>query len=93
MTRFAVRPLLVRSLPALLLGLSLGLAPAAAAQSPEPAGAERRVVIHMGEDVIEGRLNVPDPIQIHGRNINKFRSLIQVRMDFRKEILASSGRL
>lgn len=93
MKRCAVWPLTMRSLPVLALGLALGLAPKAAAQSPEPQATERRVVIDMGEDVIEGRLNVPDGMQVHGRNTNKFRSLIQVRTDFRKEILASSGQL
>jgi hypothetical protein len=54
---------------------------------------ERRTTINMDEDVIEGALNVPDHqiVPAHGRRA--FRSLIQIRKEFRREVLASADRL
>lgn len=82
-----------RLLPGLLLAMPLALAAPSLAQSGTAAGPERRVVIDMEQDVIEGRLAEPDQLLLIRPTARKFRSLIQVRTDFRKEVLASGARL
>ncbi|MCC7074591.1 MAG: hypothetical protein IT383_25005 [Deltaproteobacteria bacterium] len=72
---------------------SLALASPAQAQESGRQGADRRTVIDMGEDVIEGSLRAPDGIVVPPPIRNQFRSLIQLRQDFRREILASGAQL
>lgn len=89
----------MKSLVIVVLSLTslLALAAPAMAQGQahkEPVtGAERRTVIDMELDVIEGTLKAPDVLVIPEPIRLKFRSLIQVRSDFRREILASGAQL
>lgn len=84
----------MKSLVIVALGFtSLVLAAPAQAQqraAPDPA---RRTVIDMDGDVIEGTLKAPDGIVVHPPIRNQFRSLIQLRTDFRREVLASCAQL
>lgn len=93
MKRSAASSKFSRLLPGLLLGLPLALSAPSLAQSGTAAGPERRVVIDMEQDVIEGRLAEPDQVLVVRPTARKFRSLIQVRADFRKEVLASGAKL
>jgi hypothetical protein len=97
MTRFARLRHTTRIGPGSLLGValaaSLGAAPTARAQAEPPRGPERRVVIDMEQDVIEGRLDQPDTVVLTRPTVRKFRTLIEIRRDFRKEVLASGERL
>ncbi len=72
---------------------SLALAVPARAQDGGAQGPARRTVIDMEQDVIEGSLKAPDGLVVLPPIRNKFRSLIQVRADFRKEVLASGAQL
>ncbi|OGQ18379.1 MAG: hypothetical protein A2138_00435 [Deltaproteobacteria bacterium RBG_16_71_12] len=75
----------------------LALAGPAAAQAFGPrspvVNGEKRIVIDMEADVIEGTLKAPDVVVIPEPTHRKFRSLIQVRSDFRREILTSGAQL
>ncbi len=75
----------------------LALAGPAAAQalgSKAPVeNGQKRTVIDMEADVIEGTLKAPDVVVIPEPIHQKFRSLIQLRSDFRREILASGAQL
>jgi hypothetical protein len=59
------------------------------AERPE----ERRTIIDMDADVIEGTLKTPDHVVLKSPHHNKFRSLIQIRKEFRREVLASAEQL
>ena len=93
MTRFAVSRPKVRWLCLLALGAVVGMAGSSLAQNNPQEAAARRVVINMNEDVIEGRLNQPDQVLVVRPTARKFRSLIHIRADFRREVLASGDQL
>ena len=76
-----------------MLATLLALAAPALAQKAPVAGPDKRTVIDMDEDVIEGMLRAPDAVVLVRSDTRNFRSLIQVRKDFRKEILASGAQL
>jgi hypothetical protein len=66
---------------------------AVAAQAQVTPAAERRIVINMDEDVVEGAV-LTAPIRVTGaRTDPKHKSLIQLRKDFRREVLASGSHL
>lgn len=77
--------------------LVLAWSTAAAAQTgaalAPPARAPGPVLIDMDADVIEGRLDQPDVVLIPPRTPTRFRSLIQMRKSFAREMLASVGQL
>jgi hypothetical protein len=54
---------------------------------------ERRTIIDMDEDLIEGSLKTPDHVVFKGKVRTQFRSLIQIRKEFRREVLASAEQL
>jgi hypothetical protein len=54
---------------------------------------QRRTVIDMDADVIEGSLHQPDHAVVRAPTRNKFKSLIELRKEFRREVLASAARL
>lgn len=93
MKRFAVSPTVLGWIPGVLMGALFAFAQPTAAQVGPAQGSERRAIIDMDEDVIEGRLKVPDEVLVLRPTARKFRSLIQIRADFRKEVLASGSQL
>ena len=46
-------------------------------------------MINFEDDTIEGDLKVPDGAYVEGRKKVRHKSLIRIRMDFRREVLAS----
>lgn len=76
-----------------MFAMLLALAAPALAQKAPVVGPDKRTVIDMDEDVIEGVLRAPDAVVLVRSDTRNFRSLIQVRKDFRKEILASGAQL
>ena len=78
-----------------LFVLALSLAATAALAQEEGANNEggvsyqRKTVINFEDDTIEGDLKVPDGAYVEGRKQVRHKSLIRIRMDFRREVLAS----
>jgi hypothetical protein len=66
---------------------------AAGAQAQATHAGDRRVVLNMDEDVIEGAVLNPKTQVIGVRTDPKHKSLIQLRKDFRREVLASGSHL
>jgi hypothetical protein len=50
---------------------------------------QRKTVINFEDDTIEGDLKVPDGAYVEGRKKVRHKSLIRIRTDFRREVLAS----
>jgi hypothetical protein len=50
---------------------------------------QRKTVINFEDDTIEGDLKVPDGAYVEGRKKLRHKSLIRIRTDFRREVLAS----
>ncbi len=50
---------------------------------------QRKTVINFEDDTIEGDLKVPDGAYFQGRKQVRHKSLIRIRTDFRREVLAS----
>ncbi len=79
---------------ALCAASSLAIAGAAFAQDASPAGADgvsyqRKTVINFEDDTIEGDLKTPDGQYLEARKKTRHKSLIRIRMDFRREVLGS----
>ena len=73
--------------------VSMLLSAALAQAQTQAPPAERRVVINMDDDVIEGSTLGPAGHIVPSRPATKSKSLIQLRKDFRREVLASGSRL
>lgn len=54
---------------------------------------QRKTVINFEDDTIEGDLKVPDGAYVEGRKKVRHKSLIRIRTDFRREVLASVAEL
>jgi hypothetical protein len=75
-----------------LLALSLAASAAAQDEGSNSEGGvsyQRKTVINFEDDTIEGDLKVPDGAYVEGRKKVRHKSLIRIRMDFRREVLAS----
>ena len=68
---------------------SLLMATASAAQSSDRPEA-RRTIINLEEGLIIGVINKPDHVVTNVHVKTNFRSLIQIRKDFRGELLGSA---
>lgn len=83
-----------RGVCALVVAMSTTAAMSAMAQD-EGANSEggvsyqRKTVINFEDDTIEGDLKVPDGAYVEGRKKVRHKSLIRIRTDFRREVLAS----
>lgn len=83
-----------RDVCVLLVAMSTMTAMSAMAQD-EGANSEggvsyqRKTVINFEDDTIEGDLKVPDGAYVEGRKKVRHKSLIRIRTDFRREVLAS----
>ena len=73
--------------------VALLFASAALAQDNGARPEERRVVYDMDAEVIEGGLDRPDTVVLPAPVKRKFRSLIQIRKEFRREVLATASAL
>jgi hypothetical protein len=75
---------------ALLMTLSMGaLAQDEGVNSEGGVSYQRKTVINFEDDTIEGDLKVPDGAYVEGRKKVRHKSLIRIRTDFRREVLAS----
>lgn len=78
-----------------LMGLIVLLLSSAALAQDEGVNSEggvsyqRKTVINFEDDTIEGDLKVPDGAYVEGRKKARHKSLIRIRTDFRREVLAS----
>jgi len=86
---------------ALCFMLSLVVAPTALAQSPTSTSSEppvevryqRRTVLDITEATIEGVVVGPPTTAVRAGRRPRFKSLIRLRPDFRKELVATSDGL
>ncbi len=53
----------------------------------------RKTVINLEDDTIEGDLKTPDAVYLEARKKMRHRSLIRIRTDFRREVLGSIANL
>ena len=82
----------IKSLQVVVVVVVVGVTLPAFAQQPPPA--ERRTVINLDEEIIEGSSRTPDVVPVvvrPGRPPHK--SLIRIRTDFRQQVLSSVARL
>lgn len=79
--------------PALVVA-ALAALPAVAQErvvvEPERVEYLRRTTIDMDPDTVEGDRAAPDAVRVVGRKRPKFRALIGLRADFRRELLQSA---
>lgn len=82
----------MRRVHVVLLALSLAASAAAQDEGSNTEGGvsyQRKTVINFEDDTIEGDLKVPDGAYVEGRKKVRHKSLIRIRTDFRREVLAS----
>jgi hypothetical protein len=82
----------MRRVHVVLLALSLAASAAAQDEGSNSEGGvsyQRKTVINFEDDTIEGDLKVPDGAYVEGRKKVRHKSLIRIRTDFRREVLAS----
>ena len=78
----------------LLTAIALALSVGASAQeegvnTEGGVSYQRKTVINFEDDTIEGDLKVPDGAYVECRKKVRHKSLIRIRTDFRREVLAS----
>jgi len=73
----------------LLSAASTALAQDEGANTEGGVSYQRKTVINFEDDTIEGDLKVPDGAYVEGRKKVRHKSLIRIRTDFRREVLAS----
>ncbi len=72
-----------------LSAASVALAQDEGANTEGGVSYQRKTVINFEDDTIEGDLKVPDGAYVEGRKKVRHKSLIRIRTDFRREVLAS----
>jgi hypothetical protein len=82
----------MRRVHVFLFALTLAASAAAQDEGTTTEGGvsyQRKTVINFEDDTIEGDLKVPDGAYVEGRKKVRHKSLIRIRTDFRREVLAS----